>query len=186
MYVCGPTVYKPPHMGHMVGPIIFDAIKRYLLYKGYKVTWIVNITDVDDKLINEARERKTTVQQIADSCTKDYLDCLASLGIDTIDRFPKASEHIGEIIALIEKLIVRGYAYAADSNVWFDVAKDADYGKLSHRNTQEQEVGRAIWKARASATPRISPCGKTPNPASRCGIPPGAKAGPAGISNAPP
>src|SRR5476651_1196783 len=77
MYVCGPTVYKPPHMGHMVGPVIFDAIKRYLVYSGYKVTWIVNITDVDDKLIKEANERKSTVQQVADSCTKDYLDCLA-------------------------------------------------------------------------------------------------------------
>src|SRR4051794_20585564 len=79
MYVCGPTVYKPPHVGHLVGPVIFDAIKRYLVYKGFKVTWIVNITDVDDKLINEARERNTTVQAIADACTKDYLDCLASL-----------------------------------------------------------------------------------------------------------
>src|ERR1700760_3036478 len=83
IYVCGPTVYKPPHMGHMVGPVIFDAVKRYLQFKGFKVTWVVNITDVDDKLINEAAERKTTVQQIAESCTRDYLECLAMMGIDT-------------------------------------------------------------------------------------------------------
>src|SRR5580693_1236984 len=88
MYVCGPTVYKPPHMGHMVGPVIFDAIKRYLQFKGFKVTWIVNITDVDDKLIVEAAKQNTTVQQIADRCTRDYLQCLAAMGVDTIDRIP--------------------------------------------------------------------------------------------------
>src|SRR5665213_1362211 len=65
MYVCGPTVYKPPHMGHMVGPVIFDAVKRYLQFKGFKVTWLVNITDVDDKLLVEARERNATMRQIA-------------------------------------------------------------------------------------------------------------------------
>ncbi|HWE01690.1 MAG TPA: cysteine--tRNA ligase [Tepidisphaeraceae bacterium] len=175
MYVCGPTVYKPPHMGHMVGPVIFDAVKRYLQFKGFKVTWIVNITDVDDKLIHEASERKTTVQEIANTCTRDYLECLALLGIDTIDRFPKASEHIGEIIAMIEKLISKAHAYASDGNVWFNVATDADYGKLSHRSTEEQEAGTrdlegagkrnnadfALWKTAKPGEPMWdSPWGK--------------------------
>src|SRR5688572_5013019 len=75
IYLCGPTVYKPPHLGHMVGPIIFDAIKRYLTHKGFEVTWVVNITDVEDKLIDEAAKTGQTVQQIAERCTKDYLDC---------------------------------------------------------------------------------------------------------------
>ena len=141
MYVCGPTVYKPPHMGHLVGPVIFDAIKRYLQYKGFKVTWVVNITDVDDKLIVEAANQKTTVQQVAESCTRDYLDCLASMGVDTIDRIPKVSDHMPEIIALIEKLIAKGHAYATEGNVWFNVSTDPDYGKLSHRTTEEQEAG---------------------------------------------
>jgi cysteinyl-tRNA synthetase len=141
MYVCGPTVYKPPHMGHMVGPVIFDAIKRYLQFKGFKVTWVVNITDVDDKLIVEAGKQNTTVQQVADSCTRDYLECLALIGVDTIDRMPKVSDHMPEIIALIERLIAKGHAYAADGNVWFNVATDPDYGKLSHRTTEEQEAG---------------------------------------------
>ncbi len=80
MYLCGPTVYKSPHIGHMVGPVIFDAIKRYLQYKGYQVTWVVNITDVDDKLIN-ARQRSsdTTMKELAEKHTKEYFDCLARL-----------------------------------------------------------------------------------------------------------
>src|SRR3954454_7938083 len=73
MYVCGPTVYKPSHIGHMVGPVIFDAVKRYLTYLGYQVKWVVNITDVDDKLIRRAAELKTTVRDLAECMTADYL-----------------------------------------------------------------------------------------------------------------
>ena len=90
IYLCGPTVYKPPHMGHMVGPVIFDAIKRYLQFKGFAVTWVVNITDVEDKLIAAAIEEKTTVAELAGRYGKDYFDALAALGIDSIDHFPKA------------------------------------------------------------------------------------------------
>jgi cysteinyl-tRNA synthetase len=141
MYLCGPTVYKPPHIGHMVGPVIFDAIKRYLKYKGYDVNWVVNITDVDDKLIDAAAKRKVSVQELADQYTAEYLDCLSEFGIDTIDRFPKASEHMTEIIEITQKLITSGFAYAAEGNVWFDVAKDPDYGKLSNRKVEQQESG---------------------------------------------
>ena len=77
MYVCGPTVYKPSHIGHMVGPVIFDTVKRYLTYLGYKVKWVVNITDVDDKLIVQAPEELgTTVKELAEKMTADYFDCL--------------------------------------------------------------------------------------------------------------
>jgi cysteinyl-tRNA synthetase len=141
IYLCGPTVYKPPHMGHMVGPVIFDAIKRYLVFKGYEVTWVVNITDVEDKLIAAAIEEKTSVVELAERYTKDYFDALAGLGIDTIDHFPKASDHIGEIIAMCQALIEKGFAYATDGNVWFDVTKDGGYGKLSHRRPEDQESG---------------------------------------------
>src|ERR1700722_6470375 len=79
MYLCGPTVYKPPHIGHMVGPVIFDAIKRYLQFKGYEVTWIVNITDVDDKLIEAAARLNTTVEALAEKHTKVYFEALAAL-----------------------------------------------------------------------------------------------------------
>ena len=100
IYLCGPTVYKPSHIGHMVGPIIFDSIKRYLEYVGYDVTWVVNITDVDDKLINEANKRGLTMQAVAEEMTADYHRNLSAMGIDTIDHFPKATEHMAEIIAL--------------------------------------------------------------------------------------
>ncbi|HEV7300521.1 MAG TPA: cysteine--tRNA ligase [Tepidisphaeraceae bacterium] len=167
MYLCGPTVYKPPHIGHMVGPVIFDAVKRYLKYKGYDVTWVVNITDVDDKLIEAAAKHNTTIADLATRYTKEYLDCLAGFGIDSIDAFPKASEHMNEILQLCERLIAKGVAYPAEGNVYFDVTKDADYGKLSNRRVEEQESGLrtlegggkrnpadfALWKAAKAGEP---------------------------------
>src|SRR3954451_8141026 len=110
MYVCGPTVYKPSHIGHMVGPVIFDAVKRYLTYLGYQVTWAVNITDVDDKLIRRAGELGTTVPALAKQMTADYMDCLRKLNVTGIDHFPKATEHIAGMIAMISRLIKKGYA----------------------------------------------------------------------------
>src|SRR5438034_4844889 len=98
VYLCGPTVYKSPHIGHMVGPVIFDAIKRYLVFKGYEVTWIVNITDVEDKLIDAAKKENASVEQLAQKYSREYHDALAALGGDTIDKFPKASEDINETI----------------------------------------------------------------------------------------
>lgn len=145
MYLCGPTVYKSPHIGHMVGPVIFDAIKRYLQTHNYKVTWVVNITDVDDKLIDKANEKGTTVQALAEKHTAEYHDALTWLGVDTIDHFPKASEYMGEIVKLCQRLIDTGHAYATDGNVWFNVTADADYGKLSNRKVEQQEsTGREL------------------------------------------
>src|SRR5210317_761201 len=84
IYLCGPTVYDKAHIGHMVGPVIFDAIKRYLVYCGYDVTWVVNITDVDDKLIKKANERGISMEQVAQENTADYLHNLAGLGVEQI------------------------------------------------------------------------------------------------------
>ena len=141
MYVCGPTVYSPSHIGHMVGPVIFDTIKRYLVYLGYEVTWVVNITDVDDKLIVQAQKDGTTVAELAERVTRDYLDCLKALGVDGIDHMPRATEHIGEIIAINQALIDKGFAYASDGDVYFDVSKAAEYGKLSHRDPEDLLAG---------------------------------------------
>jgi cysteinyl-tRNA synthetase len=140
IYLCGMTVYKSPHIGHMVGPVIFDAVKRFLQYKGFEVTWVVNITDVDDKLIDAAQKQNLPIQEVVEKYTGEYLDALAALGIDTVDRMPKATEHMVEIIDMCEKLIAKGCAYAVEGNVWFDVSKDPDYGKLSHRKVEEQET----------------------------------------------
>ncbi|MFO0913799.1 MAG: cysteine--tRNA ligase [Pirellulales bacterium] len=151
MYLCGPTVYKEAHIGHMVGPVIFDTVKRYLVYNGYRVDWVVNITDVDDKLIAESQRRGISMAQVAAEMTEDYLKNLQALGVDQIDHFPKATEHIDEIIQFIETLIARGYAYAAGSDVYFDVARDAEYGKLSHRTLEslQGEGGEAASRKRA-------------------------------------
>jgi cysteinyl-tRNA synthetase len=144
MYVCGPTVYKPSHIGHMVGPVIFDTVKRYLTYLGYTVKWVVNITDVDDKLIVRAKELGTTVPALAEKMTADYYDCLKKLNVTGIDQFPKATEHIPGMIGMMERLIAKGYAYPAGGDVYFDVSKDADYGKLCNRDPEQLEAGTRI------------------------------------------
>ncbi len=141
MYVCGPTVYKPSHLGHAVGPIIFDTIKRYLRYRGYDVKWVVNITDVDDKLIVEAGNQKTTVFELAERVTGDYLANMKRLNVTGIDELPRASQCIDDIIDIVQKLIDRGAAYAVDGDVYFDITKDDDYGRLSNRRPEEQVSG---------------------------------------------
>jgi len=153
MYLCGPTVYKPSHIGHMVGPVIFDTVKRHLEYSGYAVTWVVNITDVDDKIIAESTARGTTMEKLAAEMTADYLDNLAALGVTGIDAMPKATEHIGTIIAFIEGLIAKDFAYASDGDVYFDVLKDADYGKLTNRSVEQMqgEGGSTAERKRSAA-----------------------------------
>jgi cysteinyl-tRNA synthetase len=144
MYVCGPTVYKPSHLGHMVGPIVFDTIKRFLTYSGFQVTLVVNITDVDDKLIVQAQKQNTTVADLAARVTADYLDNLKKLQVTGVDQMPRATGHIPDIIRIIEGLIARGHAYAADGDVYFDITTDPDYGKLCHRDPEQLEAGARI------------------------------------------
>jgi cysteinyl-tRNA synthetase len=144
MYVCGPTVYKPSHIGHMVGPIIFDTVKRYLTHLGFKVNWVVNITDVDDKLITRARELGTTVKDLAEKMTSDYFASLKKLNVTGVDQFPRATEHIPEMVAMMEGLIAKGHAYAAGGDVYFNIASDSDYGKLCNRDPEQLEAGARI------------------------------------------
>jgi cysteinyl-tRNA synthetase len=151
IYLCGPTVYAESHIGHMVGPVIFDTIKRYLRYSGYDVTWVVNITDVDDKLIAKSRQRHIPISQIACEMTADYLANLKELGVNQIDYMPRATDHIGEIIQFIEDLVGKDFAYAVDGDVFFDVSKDPNYGQLSNRSAdaQQGEGGEAAAKKRS-------------------------------------
>ncbi|MEX2185522.1 MAG: cysteine--tRNA ligase [Pirellulales bacterium] len=151
IYLCGPTVYKEAHIGHMVGPVIFDTVKRYLVYCGYDVTLVVNITDVDDKLIAEANRRGISMAQVAAENTEDYLKNLAALDVDSIDHMPKATDHIDEIVRFIEDLIAKGFAYAVDGDVFFDVTRDREYGKLSNRtaDSQQGEGGGAAARKRS-------------------------------------
>jgi cysteinyl-tRNA synthetase len=140
MYLCGPTVYKSPHIGHMVGPVIFDAVKRYLTYKGFKVTWVINITDVEDKLIDASIRLGVPVADLAKKYTAEYLEVLRDLGVDQVDHFPRATDHIQGIVDLCRTLIDKSFAYVAEGSVYFDVSKDADYGRLSRRKVDEQEA----------------------------------------------
>lgn len=175
MYLCGPTVYKPSHIGHMVGPVIFDTVKRYLSYNGYQVTFVINITDVDDKLIVKAAEKGTTVEALAKEMTQDYFDNLKTMGVDSVDVFPYATQHISEMQAIICDLVQKGVAYPLNGDVYFNVTKDDDYGKLSHRNIEEMMAGTrveandrkknpadfALWKASKPGEPAWdSPWGK--------------------------
>jgi cysteinyl-tRNA synthetase len=144
MYVCGPTVYKPSHVGHMVGPVIFDTVKRYLTYLGYEVTFVVNITDVDDKLIIEAAKQKTTVAELAERVTADYCRNLEQLNVIGIDHLPRATQYIGDIIQIIQGLIDKDHAYPAGGDVYFDVTSDPDYGKLCNRDPEQLEAGARI------------------------------------------
>jgi len=168
MYLCGPTVYKPSHVGHMVGPVIFDTVKRYLVYLGYQVTFVVNITDVDDKLIVQAQKQNTTVPELAERVTADYCRNLERLNVTGIDHMPRATQYIAEITRLIQGLIDKGFAYPADGDVYFDVTRDADYGKLCHRDPEQLEAGArievsdkkrnpgdfALWKAAKPGEPK--------------------------------
>jgi cysteinyl-tRNA synthetase len=141
MYLCGPTVYKPAHIGHMVGPVIFDTIKKYLAYSGYDVTWVVNITDVDDKIIVRAQEKGTSPEALAKEMTQDYFDNLKTMNVDGIDQFPYATQHIRDMHEIIQTLIDKGYAYPLNGDVYFECTKDADYGKLSGRNLEQLLAG---------------------------------------------
>lgn len=153
IYLCGPTVYKPSHIGHMVGPVIFDAVKRYLAYSGYQVTLIVNITDVDDKLIAESNKRGVPMAQLAAEMTTDYMNNIQSLGVDVIDHFPRCTDTMDEIIKFTQTLIKKGFAYEAQGDVYFEVSKSPEYGKLSHRGVEamQGEGGGMADRKRASA-----------------------------------
>ena len=167
IYLCGPTVYDKAHIGHMVGPVIFDTIKRYLTYRGYEVTWVVNITDVDDKLIHKANERSISMAEVAEENIEDYLKNLRGMGVDQIDHMPRATESMSEIIEMTESLVERDFAYAADGDVFFDVGRDQEYGKLTNRTIDDLqgEGGQAAAKKRSAADFALWKSAKSGEPA---------------------
>jgi len=149
MYVCGPTVYSDAHVGHGKSYICFDVIHRYLEFLSYKVTYVQNITDVghltddadqgEDKLLKKGQAERKHPMEIAEFYTRRYYEDMAQLNILPPDIAPRATGHIIEQIEMIKELIAKGYAYEANGNVYFDVSKDPEYGKLSGRKMEEQE-----------------------------------------------
>ena len=168
IYACGPTVYNFIHIGNGRAACVFDTLRRYMLYKGYDVTFVQNFTDVDDKMINKANEEGTTVKEVAERYIKEYFTDADGLGIMRADVHPKATENINEILDIIDGLVKKGHAYVAENgDVYFDVHSDSEYGKLSHQPLDELEVGAriapgeikrdpmdfAIWKAAKPGEP---------------------------------
>jgi cysteinyl-tRNA synthetase len=163
IYVCGPTVYGDPHLGHAKSYVTFDIVVRYLQYLGYKVRYVQNITDVghltddadegDDKLEEQAKAEQLEPMEIAEKYTYNYFRDMDKLGVKRPDISPRASGHVIEQIEMIEKLLDNGHAYETDGNVYFDVSSDKEYGKLSRRNIDEQQSGTRIETAQDKRSP---------------------------------
>ena len=145
MYVCGPTVYDYFHIGNARPFVVFDTMRRYLEYRGYKVKYVQNFTDIDDKMINRANREGTTVKELGDRFIKEYYQDADALGIERATVNPRATEHIGDIIKLVKKLIEKGHAYAADNgDVYFAVRSFPGYGKLKGQDIDDMENGARI------------------------------------------
>ncbi len=151
MYVCGPTVYGDIHIGNARCFVNFDVIRKYLSHSGYKVTYIMNITDIDDKIIHKANEEKRGFQDVATTYASAFFGILEKLGIQKADIYPKATDHIQEIIALVSGLVEKGHAYAVSStdlgqDVMFDTTTFENYGKLSGKDLEEILEGARVEK----------------------------------------
>ena len=144
MYVCGPTVYNYFHIGNGRTFIAFDTIRRYLEYRGYKVTFIQNFTDIDDKMINKANEEGCTVKELGDRYISEYYKDADALNIERASTNPRATEYITEIIDFVKELIDKGYAYEVNGDVYFSTKKFKDYGKLSGQNIEDLQSGARI------------------------------------------
>ncbi len=162
MYVCGPTVYNFFHIGNARPFVVFDTLRRYFKFRGYDVKFVQNFTDVDDKIINRAKEEGITAPEVSEKYIKEYFNDAEALNVLKADVHPKVSEHIPEIIEFVQTLIDKGYAYEADGDVYYSTRKFPEYGKLSGQNIDDLESGAriaigevkedpldfALWKAR--------------------------------------
>lgn len=144
IYVCGPTVYNYIHIGNARVFVFFDVVRRYLKYRGYEVTYVQNLTDVDDKLIKASQETGRPVPEIAETYIAAFFEDMDNLGVERADVHPRATEHIPEMIDAIRTLIDRGYAYERDGDVYFRAMSKKGYGKLSHQSLEELKAGARV------------------------------------------
>ncbi|RLE59538.1 MAG: cysteine--tRNA ligase, partial [Thermoprotei archaeon] len=154
IYVCGPTVYDLTHVGHARTYIAFDIIVRYLKYKGYRVKYVVNITDVEDKIIKKARELGISPFEVARMYEEDFFRVVEELNLLRADVYPRVTEHIKDIISVVGRLIDLGYAYVIDGDVYFRVRKFKDYGKLSKQKFEYMLAGARIEVDKRKEDPR--------------------------------
>jgi len=175
LYACGPTVYNFIHVGNARPLIMFDVLRRYLEYRGYEVTFVQNFTDVDDKIIKRANEEGSNSKEISEKYIGEYFTDSHGLGVREATIHPKATENIDQIIAMVQDLVEKGYAYEANGDVYYRAMKFSDYGKLSHQPLDELQAGAridvtdikenpmdfALWKAAKPGEPYWeSPWGK--------------------------
>lgn len=175
MYVCGPTTYNYIHLGNARPIVVFDTIRRYFMYKGDNVTYVQNFTDVDDKIINRSKEEGITAAAVAEKYIAAYFEDVSALNVLKADVHPKVTEHIAEIIDLVQQLVDNGVAYEVNGDVYFSVKDFPEYGKLSGRDLDEMLAGArvmigdqkhnpmdfALWKAAKPGEPAWdSPWGK--------------------------
>jgi len=139
MFVCGPTVYNYAHIGHAKTYLQFDLLAKYLRWKGFDVFYLQNITDIDDKIINKAKESGETPKNIALKFEKEYLEDIKRLEINSINKFSRATDYIPQIVSQVKRLIEKNYAYKISDGYYFDISKFKEYGKLAKRTTQETE-----------------------------------------------
>ena len=144
MYVCGPTIYDYFHIGNARSFVMADIIRRYLEYKDFDVKFVMNLTDVDDKLIKKANEENTTLEKVADKYAKAFFEDIEKLNVKKATVYPKATEHMKEIIELIKSLEEKGFAYNVEGEVFYNVKKFDGYGKLSGKNIDDLEAGARI------------------------------------------
>lgn len=144
MYVCGPTVYASAHIGHAMSSLVFDIVRRYLIYRGYDVRHVMNYTDVDDKIIRRANAEGEDSLKLAERYIQEYDQNLKALNVLPATVFPRATAEIPAIVDMVAKLIEAGYAYAASGDVYYRVEKKNDYGKLSHRRLDEMNAGARV------------------------------------------
>ena len=144
MYVCGPTVYNYIHLGNARPIVVFDTLARYFKYKGMEVNYVQNFTDVDDKIINKSMEEGTSASEVSEKYIKYFFEDISKLNILESVKRPKVTENMAEIIEIIQKLIDNGFAYEKDGDVYFEVKKYKDYGKLSNQKIEELELGARI------------------------------------------
>ncbi len=167
IYVCGITVYDFCHVGHARSAMAFDVVRRYLKFKGFRVILVKNYTDVEDKIIRRAKEEGVAATVVSERYIDEYRTDMASIGVQPADVEPKATEHIAQMVALVERLIGRGAAYVVEGDVYFEVRRFPEYGKLSGKNLDELEAGArvdvderkrdpldfALWKASKPGEP---------------------------------
>jgi cysteinyl-tRNA synthetase len=144
MYVCGVTPYDDAHLGHAMSYIIFDVIRRYLKYRDYRVKYVQNVTDIDDKIIERANKRNISTDALAEIYINSFNQDMRGLNVEPPDENPRATEVVPEIIKIVQGLIEKGYAYEAQGSVYFRVRNVPDYGKLSHRNLDSMRSGARI------------------------------------------